>query len=162
VATERRSGYIQIALIGIAALILQIGFVPLLAIGAWRPNLIILIVIFAGFRLGVIPGTLTGFFLGLLTDVFSPGPIGITALAGSIVGFLAGQLKTVKLAYNTQLLSGIVLILIDGLIFYYIYSYQAETTFLYLIFSRVFPNTIYTFMIGFFLSLFFRSKLESI
>lgn len=161
-AIERRSGYIQIAMIGIVALILQIGFVPLLAIGAWRPDLIILVVIFAGFRLGVIPGTLTGFLLGLLTDLFSPGPVGITALAGSIVGFLAGQLKTVKPAYNTQLLTGIVLILIDGLIFYYIYSYQAETTYLYLVFSRVFPNTIYTFMIGFFLSLFFRSKLESI
>lgn len=159
---ERQYGYYRIVLIGIAALILQIGFVPLLEIGIWRPDLLILVVIYAGFKLGVLPGTLTGFLLGLVADLFGPGPLGITALSGSITGFLAGQFRPLKLAYNAQLLTAIVLILINGLVFYGIYQLQVETTYLYLVFSRVFPNTIYTFMIGFFLSLFFRSKLESI
>jgi rod shape-determining protein MreD len=160
--TERQYGYVQIILVGIVALILQIGFVPMLEIGVWRPDLIILVVIYAGFKLGVMPGTLIGFFLGVLADLFGPGPVGISALGASIVGFLAGQFRPLKLAYNAQLLSGIILILVYGLIFYYIYQLQVDATYLYMIFSRVFPNTIYTFMIGFFLSLFFRSKLESL
>jgi len=149
-------------MIGSIALILQIGFVPLLEIGIWRPDLIVLVIIYAGFKQGVLPGTLTGFLLGVIADLFGPGPVGITAFGGSIAGFLAGQLRPLKLAYNAQLLIGIVLILINSLIFFYIYQLQVETTYLYLVFSRVFPNTIYTFMIGFFLSLFFRSKLETI
>ena len=159
---ERQYGTLQIVLIGIAALILQIGFVPLIEIGIWRPDLIILAIIFAGFKFGVIPGTVTGFLMGLAADLFGPGPVGITALSGSITGFLAGQLKTLKLAYNAQLLSGIILILFNGLIFFYIYQLQLDVTFFDLVFSRVFPNTIYTFLIGFILSVFFRSKLESI
>ncbi len=160
--TERQYGYLQIVLLSVAGIILQIGFVPLLEIGIWRPDLVILIVIYTGFRMGVLPGTLTGFFLGIITDLFGPGPVGISAIGESIVGFLAGQLKPLRLAYNAQLLSGIILILLNGLIFFYLYQLQTETEFVYLIFSRVFPNTIYTFLIGFVLSLFFRSKLESI
>ncbi len=160
--SERQYSYLQIVIIGICALILQIGFVPLLEIGVWRPDLVVLIVIYAGFKLGVSPGTLTGFSLCLVADFFGPGPVGISALGGSIVGFLAGQLRSIKLAYNAQLLTGILLILINGLIFFAIYHLQTEATYLYLVLSRVFPNTIYTFVIGFFLSLFFRSKLESI
>jgi hypothetical protein len=47
------------------------------------------------------------------------------------------------------------LIMAHGLIFYLVYQYKSEVTYMHLIFSRVFPNTIYTFILGLVFSIFF-------
>ena len=61
-----------------------------------------------------------------------------------------------------SILSPIFLILIHGSIFYLFYQFRTETTYFYLIFTRVFPNTIYTFFIALFISIFVKSRLEAI
>ena len=59
-------------------------------------------------------------------------------------------------------LVGVILILLHGCIFYFFYHLQAEVTYIYLLLTRVFPNTLYSFMIGLLLSFFMRSNLKSI
>jgi len=156
------SGYkfIQAAIIALVALVLQISFIPMISIGAWRPDLIVLITIFIGLRFGVSAGTIAGFIMGVLQDSFSPTPVGISALADTLVGFLAGQVRQLKLAYNAKFLAVIILILIQMSIFYLIYQIQTDVNYFYLVATRVFPNTIYTFLIAVLLSVFFRVHLE--
>ena len=143
-------------------MLLQFSFIPLIEIGIWRPDLILLFTLYIGYRFGAVPGTLSGFLLGIIQDAISPNPIGISALANCIVGFFAGQVVALKLSYNARILVSILLILMHGAIFFLIYQFKTEATYFYFIFSRVFPNTIYTFLIGLFLSLFFKSQLEKV
>ena len=154
--------YLQAAIMSILALILQNSFVPLVEIGAWRPDLIILVVIFIGLRHGAAGGTIAGFLLGILQDTFSPHPVGISALANTITGFLAGQVRPLKLAFNARILALILLILIQGSLFFLIYQIQTDVSFFYLVATRVFPNTIYTFIIAILLSVFFRTQIDQI
>jgi rod shape-determining protein MreD len=147
-AKEKKINYWHIILLGVFALLFQTYFVPHIEIVVWRPDIILMVVLYSGNRYGVLAGTLSGFFLGLLQDTLSLTPIGISSLANSICGFLAGQTKQIKLTANMSSLIALILILLHGLVFYFFYQFKSETTFLNLIFSRVFPNTIYTFFLG--------------
>jgi rod shape-determining protein MreD len=152
----------KIVIIGVIILVLQIYFIPIIEITVWRPDLVLLLTLYIGYSYGVMQGTISGFSLGLLQDALSPNPIGISSLANCIVGFLAGQGRQLKLAYNAKILLTILLILIHGSIFFLLYQFKTEATYLYLLFTRVFPNTIYTFLIGLLISVFMRSKLSGI
>ena len=161
-AHSSQINWLYMLLLGLAGLIIQAFFIPLLEIGVWRPDVIILIVIFIGFRYGVIPGILTGFTLGLFQDSLSPLPMGVSSLANSIIGFAAGQIQQLKFAYNAKILALVILILIQGLIFYFFVQIQSDLGYGYLILTRVFPNTIYTFLTGFLISVFIRKKIEEL
>jgi rod shape-determining protein MreD len=161
-ALDRKSSLIYILIIGLVSLLLQAFFVPIIEIGVWRPDLVLLAILFIGYRYGVIAGILSGFILGILQDSMSPLPLGISSLANSIIGFAAGQIRQFKLAYNARILASVILILIQGCIFYFFYLFRSETTYGYLLLTRVFPNTIYTFLIGLLISFFIGSKTEKI
>lgn len=161
-ALDNRSNILFIFILGLAAVLLQAFFIPLLEIGVWRPNIILLVVIYVGFRYGVITGVITGFILGIFQDSMSPLPIGISSMANSIIGFGTGQIRQLKLSYNAKVLAAVILILIQGCIFYFFYQIQSELTYIYLLLTRVFPNTIYTFFIGLLISFFMKKKLEDI
>jgi len=161
-ATENKYYLLKATLLGLATVMLQISFLPLIEIGVWRPDLILLFTLYMGYRFGAIQGTVTGFLLGIVQDSISPNPIGISALANCIVGFFAGQIVALKLSYNARILVSILLILMHGAIYFLIYQFKTEATYFYFIFTRVFPNTLYTFLIGLFLSVVFKSQLEKV
>ena len=161
-ALDRKSSIFYMVIIGLAALLLQAFFVPLIEIGVWRPDVVLLVVLYIGYRYGIIPGILSGFLLGILQDSMSPLPLGISSLANSIIGFAAGQIRQFKLAYNARILASVILILIQGCIFYFFYLFRSDTTYGYLLLTRVFPNTIYTFLIGLVISFFMTSKTDKV
>jgi rod shape-determining protein MreD len=153
---------VRLLLLSVSALFLQIYFIPLIEIAVWRPDLILLLTLFIGYSYGVLQGTLAGFILGVFQDSLSPNPIGISALANCLVGFLAGQVRQLKLSYNAKILVSIFLILAQGIIFFLLYQFKTESTYFHLLVTRAFPNTVYTFIIGLLISVFVRSRVESI
>lgn len=161
-ALDRKSNIVYMIIIGLVALLLQAFFVPLIEIGVWRPDIVLLAVLYIGYRYGIIAGILTGFLLGILQDSMSPLPLGISSLANSVIGFAAGQIRQFKLAYNARILATVILILIQGCIFYFFYLFRSDATYGYLLLTRVFPNTIYTFLIGLLISFFVGSKTEKV
>lgn len=144
----------------VCAFLLQTYLVPVLEINIWRPDLLVIIVIFIGYKYGAISATLAGFILGIFQDSLSASPVGISSFANCIVGFLAGSIREYKFKSNTAYLFTIILLLFHGLMFYLIYHVKTEASFTYLIFTRVFPNTIYTFIIWLIASYFFKSMIE--
>ena len=159
-AFEKRYSSLYILIVSSIALLIQAYFVPLIEIKIWRPNLIILVVIYSGYRFGVIYATITGFLLGIIQDASGTNLLGISALSNCIIGFIAGQTKEMKLSINVKTLTTIILILLNSTIFYFFYQINSETTFVYLLFTRAFPNTIYTFLAGIIIYIFMKSHIE--
>jgi rod shape-determining protein MreD len=157
---DSQTNVIYIALIGLIAILIQAFFIPLIEIGVWRPDIVLLSVLYIGYRYGMISGALVGFILGVIQDALSPLPLGMSSMANSIIGFSAGQVRQLKLALNARILASVILILLNGCIFYFFYQLRSEATFLYLLLTRIFPNTVYTFIIGLLLSFFLQPKME--
>jgi rod shape-determining protein MreD len=135
--------------------------VPVLEINnIWRPDLIVIVVLFIGYKYGAMTATLAGFLLGIFQDSLSANPIGISSLANSIVGFMAGSFREFKIKSNTAYLTTVLLLLLHGFLFYLLYQIKSETSYTFLVFTRIFPNTIYSFLIWLMASYFFKSLIE--
>ena len=157
---QNRIDYYKIAFLIVSAFLLQIYFIPVIEINIWRPDLILIIIIFIGYKYGTITATITGFILGVFQDSLSVSPVGISSFANCIVGFLAGAMREYKMKSNISYLLTIIFLLLHGFLFYMIYQIRSEATYTYFVFTRIFPNTIYTFIIWIIFSYFFESLLE--
>jgi rod shape-determining protein MreD len=130
---------------GIGSVLIQGLVVPYIAItGVWKPDLVLIIVLLIGKRFGSVAGSTSGFILGLLQDSLTPMPIGITALPKIIAGYSSGKMNSLKLEGSVNFLWFIAFIFFHEFIFYFILQFKTDITFTYLIYSRIFPNTIYT------------------
>jgi rod shape-determining protein MreD len=86
----------------------------LLSIGSVTPDLPLVAVVFIALRYGQIPGTLAGFGTGLAFDILSTGDgvMGLSALAKTVAGFLAGYFYSETKAQ--QLLGGYEFVVLVG------------------------------------------------
>lgn len=141
-------------LFGISAIIMQSLVVPLIEVNLWQPDLVLVIVLLIGKRFDAIKGSTAGFVLGVLQDSLSPLPVGITALPKAIVGYASGKTKSLRLEGTTYYLWFILLIFIHEVIVYLFLQYKTDLNFTYLLYSRVFPNTVYTTLMLFIVNLF--------
>ncbi|MBZ0180010.1 MAG: rod shape-determining protein MreD [Melioribacteraceae bacterium] len=71
----------------------QLFFVPLISFRFIVPDLIVIFLVFYSLRDGRILGSVLGFFVGFLFDLFSGGIIGISMFTKTLVGFTAGSFK---------------------------------------------------------------------
>ncbi len=129
---------------GISAIILQSFFVPVIEINSWRPDLVLVSVLLIGKRFGSAAGSSAGFILGIIQDSLSAGPIGITALPKVLAGYASGKINILKFEGTVLFLWFILFAFLHELIFYSILQFKMDVSFTYLIYSRIFPNTIYT------------------
>lgn len=86
----------------------------LIAVGGVAPDLPLVAVVYVALRYGQIPGTLAGFGTGLALDLMSgaDGVMGLSALAKTVAGFLAGYFYSETKAQ--QLLGGYEFIILVG------------------------------------------------
>lgn len=130
---------------GITSVVLQGMFVPYLELqSAWRPDLVVVIVLLIGRRFGATLGSTTGFILGIMQDALSPMSIGLTALPKAFCGYAAGKMQPLKLEGSINLLWFITFIFVHEFVVFFILQFKLDVSFTYLLYSRVFPNTIYT------------------
>ena len=151
---ENKYFLFTLLLFGIAAIIIQSLLVPLIEINLWQPDLVLVIVLLIGKRFDSIKGSTAGFILGILQDSLSPLPTGITALPKAIAGYAAGKTKIMRLEGAMYYLWFVLLIFAHEAITYLFLQYKTDLTFTYLLYSRVFPNTVYTTLMLFIVNLF--------
>ena len=77
----------------VVALALQTTLMRFLS-GTTAVDLVLVVVVYVALLFGPVTGLLTGTFAGLIQDALSIGVIGIGGLAKTIVGFLAGVIRT--------------------------------------------------------------------
>ena len=145
-----------LVIFGIGAVLLQSFFVPYLEITVWRPDIVLIIVLLIGKRFGCIKGSTAGFILGVLMDSLTSMPVGISAFPKSIVGYTSGKMKSVGVSGTMYIVWFVVMILIHEIIIYLFLQFKTDLPFAQLLYSRVFPNTIYTTFMFFVVSFFFK------
>ncbi len=75
----------------VIALALQTTVIPNLMAGRWgMVDLVLVVVVYTALQFGPTTGLLTGAVAGMAQDALSGGVIGVSGLAKTIVGFLAG------------------------------------------------------------------------
>lgn len=85
---------LKVPLIVAAALILHQSVLAAIRIVEVRPELTLLVAVAAGLVAGSERGAVVGFLAGLLTDVFLPTPLGLTALTFALVAFAVGMVQS--------------------------------------------------------------------
>ena len=73
---------------------------PLLGDPRFAPDFLLVALLFFAIRVRPMAGTAAGFALGLVTDAVAPTAFGAAALALTVVGYLAGWLKSIVFADN--------------------------------------------------------------
>ncbi len=111
---SRRGGlalnlYLGLLILGAAAL-LQSTVLPPLHISGVRPSLVLLLVVSWSIVRGGVEGTWWGFIGGLALDLLSGGPWGVSTLALTLVGLLAGlaevNLSRGNILFPTAMIGG--------------------------------------------------------
>ncbi len=145
-----------ISVFGISSIILQSLLVPLIEITVWQPDLVLVIVLLTGKRFGSAGGSTAGFFLGIVQDSLSGMPVGITAMPKAIAGYFSGKTRGSGQSGTVHYVFFIVLIFLHELITYAFFQYKTDLTYLYLLYSRIFPNSAYTMIMLFIVDVFFK------
>jgi rod shape-determining protein MreD len=88
-----RFNSIRFGLISFFVLIFQSTLFQGLAVGAVKPDFVILLVVFFSLYKGARPGMFYGMGLGIFVDALSGGIIGVNSFVFGCVGFLCGLLE---------------------------------------------------------------------
>ena len=78
------------ALVVLVALVLQVTLFSQFSYEGARPDIMILLAVMAGYRLGPERGAIVGFAAGVSFDIVLSTPLGLSALVYTIVGYTVG------------------------------------------------------------------------
>lgn len=135
---------------------MQLAFInPFLSIDEYRPDLLMILVLFAGFRFGHVSGAVLGFCAGLLQDMMT-GFLGIHALAKTLAGygvyyFSNRHVLVIERYYFPVVV--LLLALLHDAVYYYIYTLGAPLDFRPLFGAYAVPNAAYSAVLAFILML---------
>ena len=150
----------------IICFLLQCTIFPSLNLGGIIPNLMIIVTASYGFMRGRKSGLLTGFFSGLLMDIFFGSSLGFYALVYMYIGYLNGVFR--KMFYPEDIKLPIALIVCSDFIYnivIYILTFflKGRFQFSYYFLNIIVPEMVYTIIVtcAFYpLLLFVESRLE--
>ena len=138
------------AIIVIASFILQNTICRYISFGNIVPNLLLITVSSFGFIKGKKAGVLTGFFAGLMVDIFFSAILGFHALLYMYIGYFNGFFK--RLFYKDELKFQILLVgcsdFVYGLVYYLLtFLLRGRFHFTYYLLNIIIPETVYTILL---------------
>ena len=144
------------AIIVIASFILQNTICRYISFGNIVPNLLLITVSSFGFIKGKKAGVLTGFFAGLMVDIFFSAILGFHALLYMYIGYFNGFFKFVApflvLGLVDELKLQILLVgcsdFVYGLVYYLLtFLLRGRFHFTYYLLNIIIPETVYTILL---------------
>jgi rod shape-determining protein MreD len=87
---------LRLALLAVAAVVIQIGFLSQITIFGVQPDIGPLVVMSVGLLCGALPGAGLGFWMGLLIDTALLQTLGIDSLLYIVVGYGAGRFRELR------------------------------------------------------------------
>lgn len=108
----------------VLAFLVQTTWIHQVSVFQIQPDLVVLVLVLIALRTGPFEATLLGFGIGLVADAYAPPDLGLTALAKSVVGFMAGYTHSRIQANNppVQVVLIFVAVLVHEIIYYIGYS----------------------------------------
>jgi rod shape-determining protein MreD len=131
-------------------ILLQALALDKLAIGEISPDFPLLLCAFLALYKGPIRGSIIGFVIGLLQDLFNPDFLGLNALTKSIVGYAFGQLGTKAVPERSLFLAAFLFLAALGhdLIYLLFFTALDIGKFVVLFFTVAVPSAVYTTIFG--------------
>lgn len=129
------------------AILIQLVIAPWFLIQGIKPDFILILIMFMAILYGRVYGELYGFGLGLIVDIIGIGSFfGLSALAKTVAGFLAGYLKGRRNRLNSFTFYTFTsfIIFIHYLIFFLINFHATEYAIRFLLVRYILPETVYT------------------
>ena len=138
----------------IVCFLLQSTVLHSVSIGSITPNLLLILCSSMGLMRGRKSGMWTGFFCGLLTDLFFGSILGFYALLYMYIGYINGCFR--KMFYPEDL--KLPMLLIAGsdlgcnlLIYFFLFLFRNRYHFQYYLWNIMLPELVYTMLITIFL-----------
>ena len=133
------------------AFILQNTVFATLSLNGVKPNLLLIITVFFGFAVSMNNGMLTGFFCGLLCDIFFNSFIGVYSFIFMLLGAFGGLMA--KVFYQDDLIFPYLTIAVtDGLfgLTYYVVMFLLRGRFVFADYLEriIFPEILYTLVLS--------------
>lgn len=138
------------AVLILICIILQSTVCQMIAIASIKPNLLIILTVSFGLMRGRKSGMLTGFFCGLLTDLFFESIIGFNAIIYLWVGYCSGYFY--RIFYDDDIKTPLLLISVSdvmyGIIQYgFRFLLRGRIHFLFYIGRIILPEMFYTLIL---------------
>ncbi len=140
--------YATLIILGFIVLILQSAFAPIINIAGWTPDFLIILIFIISFRYNVTPALLYAFLLGLMQDLFVTDFVGLSAAANVVAAYTALHFKESVMTPGIFALGLLVVSLVKHLVYYFVLSFGPTFDFWIFLYSVVFPQSIYTLIIG--------------
>ena len=134
----------------IGSFVLQTTLFQALSFGGIVPNLMIVLTASYGFMRGKKAGLLTGFFSGLLCDIFFGPVIGLNALIYMYIGYLNGKFNRIFYPEDIKLPLALILCsdLAYGLLCYLLFFLmRGKFHFGYYLLHIILPEAVYTIVV---------------
>ena len=135
----------------ILCFLLQSTVMPAISMAGVVPDLLLILVVTVAYTRGRIPGMLTGFAAGLLTDIYFHEMVGLCALFYLCIGYLAGYSQKIYDERDHML----PLVMITAGEFVYSFAYyiayfllRSRTEFGYYFVHLILPRMVYTVLIA--------------
>ncbi len=102
------------------AFVLQTTWIEFMEISSLKPDLILLVLIYAALREGPLTATALGFAIGFLQDIYMPTDLGLNSLVNSAVGFAVGYGRSRIVGDNIQVQVALIFgtVLVHDLLYY--------------------------------------------
>jgi rod shape-determining protein MreD len=155
--------HVKYALVSVLLIILQTTLVHLLNLEGIIPDILAIWVIYIALMNGQMEGTLWGFGIGLVLDMTTPDFIGLSALAKTICGFLAGyfynenKTRMVLGSYRFVLIVFFVT-LIQNIIYFIIFTRGSDIDLAHAVFQFGLTTALYTSIVTLFPVFIFSRK----
>jgi rod shape-determining protein MreD len=137
-------------LVCVVFLILQLVAANRLAIGEISPDFPLLFLAYFSLFRTRIQGTILGFFLGLLQDLFNPAFLGLNALTKSIIGYSVGYVGEKTVANSVPFIALVFFLSMLGHdLLYMLFFFKLHVVKIVVMFITVsIPSAVYTALIG--------------
>lgn len=138
---------VTVAILIAVFFVLQSTVMPVVELAGITPNLLIILVASTGYFRGKTGGLITGFFCGLLNDLFFSPMLGFYALVYMCIGYLCGYANREFFGFDFKLpiLLTAVADLLYGLVVYWcLFMMRGRMNFLFYFRKVILPELVYT------------------
>ena len=134
------------AVVLIVVLILQATVAHRIAIAGVHPDLLVAFVVYFSWVRGPVSGVVGGFTVGLLQDLDAPGPLGLNALAKTVVGFVVAKagFRVHRSNVGVRFFFFLFAMLVHDVIYFGVYSAGEFGSFMRQLFFVAIPSALYT------------------
>lgn len=141
---------ITMAFLIIVCIILQSTVCQMISVASIKPNLLIILTVSFGLMRGRRDGMLTGFFCGLLTDIFFESILGFNAVIYLWVGYCSGYFY--RIFYDDDIKTPLLLISVSDVaygIIHYVFRFlmRGRIDFFYYLSRVILPEMLYTLIL---------------